>query len=252
MGRWFSKQTDELGWSVRSRARMVAEQLQPRGVSDPRVLAAMMRVPRERFVPRDLRDWAYDDEALAIGRGQTISQPYMVAIMSQLLALRGGERVLEIGTGSGYQSAILAELVARQGQPGQSETGPPGPAAPGWVHTIERLAELSESARSTLESLGYQNISFHVGDGSRGWPMAAPFDAILLTAGAPQVPQPLIDQLADGGRFVGPVGPAEVQTLVRWTRQGQPGQPGGQIVKEHLFECRFVRLIGAAGWAEEK
>jgi protein-L-isoaspartate(D-aspartate) O-methyltransferase len=202
--------------------------LQPRNIRDERVLAAMMRIPRERFIPPDRAGGAYEDEALPIGWGQTISQPYMVAAMSELLALSPGDRVLEIGTGSGYQAAVLAELVKPAGE----------------VFTIERLPELSDTARWVLHELGYDHVRFRVGDGSLGWAEFAPYNAVILTAGGPDVPPALIEQLAEGGRFVGPVGPPDVQTLVRWTRRG------GEILKENLFDCRFVPLIGKEGWEE--
>ena len=208
---------------------MIAEQLQSRGVRDERVLAAMMRIPRERFLPPNVRDRAYEDEAIAIGWGQTISQPYMVAVMSELLAVGPGGRVLEIGTGSGYQAAVLAELVKPAGE----------------VFTVERLPELTASARRVLSELGYDNVRFRVGDGSVGWPEFAPYNAVILTAGGPDVPAALIDQLAPGGRFVGPIGGADRQTLVRWTRRS------GEIFKENLFDCRFVPLIGQQGWGQE-
>ena len=246
MAWWFPKSGQEADDSADARARMIEQQLRPRGISDPRVLAAMGRVERERFVPPDLAGRAYDDEALAIGQGQTISQPYMVAVMSQLLELSTGQRVLEIGTGSGYQTAILAELVQSPRTAVRELSAVPAGELAGFIDTVERLAELSESARARLERLGCANIRFHVGDGSAGWPESAPYDAILLTAGAPAVPGPLIEQLAVGGRFVGPIGPQDRQTLVRWTRS-----PGGEILKQSLFECRFVRLIGSAGWTEQ-
>lgn len=217
------------------REQMVRQQIEFRGIRDRRVLDAMLRVPREQFMPAQARDHAYTDEAVAIGRDQTISQPYMVARMTQELDLAPGDRVLEVGTGSGYQSAVLAELVGRDPIPG-------GHCA-GHVFTVERLVELSESAARTLGELGYTNVRFAVGDGSLGWPAHAPFDAILLTAGAPDVPPALIDQLSPGGRFVGPVGPADSQVLVKWSRALD-----GEIIKQQLLECRFVRLIGEQGW----
>jgi protein-L-isoaspartate(D-aspartate) O-methyltransferase len=238
MRSWFSRANGacEAGEKfARQRERMVQLQLVDRGIRDERVLRAMAAVPREQFMPPHDRGRAYEDGALGIGHGQTISQPYMVAIMSQCLALGGSERVLEIGTGSGYQAAVLAELV-RAGSPDRSD---------GHVYTIERLAELSERARATLERLGYQSVSYRVGDGSIGWPEAAPFDAILLTAHAPAVPDALLDQLADGGRFVGPIGGGSVQTLTVCTKT-----PDGRIEREELTKCRFVPLIGRGGWRE--
>lgn len=186
----------------------------------------MDAVPRERFVPPDLWDRAYENSALPIEAGQTISQPLMVASMTQELELNGHERVLEIGTGSGYQTAILAEL-ARE------------------VITIERIEALAAPARERLEDLGYSNIEFHVGDGTLGWPAGAPYDAILVTAGAPRYPQPLYGQLAMGGRLVVPVGDESTQTLQVVTRT----ELGPHI--RDAGGCRFVRLIGAAGWSAD-
>lgn len=196
------------------------------GIEDANVLDAIGRVPREEFVPQELVDQAYDNHALAIGMGQTISQPYIVGIMTQSLKLTGNERVLEIGTGSGYQAAILS-LLGKE------------------VYTIERIAELAHQARERLRRLGYQNIHFGVGDGSVGWPEHAPFDAIIVTAAAPHLPQTLMDQLAEGGRFIAPVGDADKQTLYLFKRQN------GEIFKRRLCECRFVPLIGADGFEEK-
>jgi protein-L-isoaspartate(D-aspartate) O-methyltransferase len=169
------------------RQRMVDEQIVGRGIHDARVIAAMRTVPRQRFVPPDLRYAAYSDSPLPIGSGQTISQPYIVALMTESLALKQGGKVLEIGTGSGYQAAVLAEI---------ADT----------VYTIEILPELAERARAVLDSLDYRNVEVRVGDGYFGWPEKAPFDGIIVTAGAPKVPEPLIEQLAVGGRIVIPVG----------------------------------------------
>jgi protein-L-isoaspartate(D-aspartate) O-methyltransferase len=226
--RSFRGQTNDDDYA-RQRERMVRDQLQARGVSDPRVLDAMRKVPRERFLPPDQRDRAYEDGAMGIGDGQTISQPYMVAIMSQHLDPHPRHRVLEIGTGSGYQTAILAELV---------EAGRDGG---GVIHTIERIQSLADAARAVLDELGYDGIHYHVGDGSQGRPQEGPFDRIIMTAYAPEPPPNLIDQLAEGGRFVGPVGGGSVQTLVRWTRA-----EGGKILKEQLLQCRFVPLVSGS------
>ncbi len=208
-----------------ARRDMVAGQLRCRGIRDARVLDAMGRVPRELFVPADSRSRAYWDGAMAIGCRQTISQPYMVALMTEELHLTGQERVLEVGTGSGYQAAILAELAAH-------------------VYTVERLDELSERARGLLcGDLGYANISFRVGDGTLGWPEEAPFDRIMVTAGAPHRPDILLGQLAPGGEAVVPVGPRHYQSLVRY-RQAEDGT----LEEKHLCDCVFVRLIGEDGW----
>ncbi len=207
------------------RERMVREQLETRGIRDRRVLDAMRRVPRERFVPEHLRERAYDDAALPVECGQTISQPYMVAKMTELLELGGGERVLEIGTGTGYQTAILALLA-------------------GHVYTIEWHLRLMLAARARLEALGIDNVTYRCGDGSRGWPEKAPFDGILVAAGAPDVPESLEQQLGIGGRLVIPVGPPAEQTLVRVVRTGEG------LERQRLFPCRFVKLLGEEGWGE--
>jgi protein-L-isoaspartate(D-aspartate) O-methyltransferase len=208
-----------------ARNRMVESQMITRGISDPRVLAAMRRVPRHRFIPESLWSQAYNDYPLPIGEDQTISQPYMVALMTEVLELQGPERVLEIGAGSGYQAAILAELAAQ-------------------VFTIERMASLAETAERKLKELGYANVQVRVGDGTLGWPQEAPFDGIIVTAGAPQVPRPLVEQLAQEGRLVIPVGDQYSQTLtvVRKTEKG--------LKYEYHGGCRFVRLIGQHGWQE--
>lgn len=208
---------------VALRERMVQEQIAARGVRDPRVLEAMRRVPRHFFVPEAYRHLAYSDGPLPIGHGQTISQPYIVARMTELLALQGDEKVLEIGTGSGYQAAILAHL-ARE------------------VHTIERVPELAQQAAERLRALGLTQVTVHQGDGSGGLPEEAPFDAILVTAAAPEVPRPLLAQLRDGGRLVLPVGTRGVQYLERWTRQGK------QYRRERLEPVAFVPLVGEYGW----
>jgi protein-L-isoaspartate(D-aspartate) O-methyltransferase len=208
---------------VEARARMIAEQLERRGILDVRVLDAMQRVPREAFVAPADRWRAYADQALPIGEGQTISQPYMVAAMTEALALSGTERVLEIGTGSGYQTAVLAEL-ARE------------------VISIERHAALAEAARVRLADLQYANATVLVGDGSVGYPQSAPYEAILVTAGSPRIPEALKQQLADGGRLVIPVGPHGQQHLTVSRREGDH-------FRESTREpCVFVPLIGEEGW----
>ena len=197
-------------------------------IRDERVLAAMGRVPRERFLPPDLHRYAYDDRPLPIGHGQTISQPLMVAIMTEVLHLKGHEKVLELGTGSGYQAAILAELAEQ-------------------VITVERVAALAESAAQRLRELGYHNVAVHVSEeGTLGWPTEAPYDAILVTAGAPRVPQGLVEQLDIGGRLVIPVGRRHVQQLLSVQREKQ-----GTRVTRH-GQCRFVPLIGDDAWPEEE
>jgi protein-L-isoaspartate(D-aspartate) O-methyltransferase len=205
---------------------MLRKQLQRRGILDPRVLAAMAKVPRERFVRPGMLEEAYADRALTIDCGQTISQPYIVALMTEAMKLSGKETVLEIGTGSGYQAAILAEL-ARE------------------VITIERHAPLSERARATLADLGYGNVTFVVGDGTLGFPARAPFDRIMVTAMAAECPPALFGQLAEGGILVIPVGGRECQTLQAIRKvQGSPQAAT-------LSPCRFVPLVGAQGWPEE-
>ncbi len=205
------------------RDRMVAEQIRARGVADPRVLAALRQVPRHRFIPEPLWSQAYGDYPLPIGEDQTISQPYIVGLMTEILGLQETDRVLEVGTGSGYQAAVLAELAAA-------------------VFSIDRRGGLADQAQSILDSLGYRNIRIRVGDGTLGWPEEAPFDGIIVTAGAPQVPRPLVEQLAVGGRLVIPVGDRFTQTLtcVRQTGEG--------LQYEYHGGCRFVRLIGKYGW----
>ncbi len=210
---------------ARARRRMVDRQLAARGIGDQRVLDAMCRVPRERFLPPGETGRAYCDGAQPIGGGQTISQPYIVALMTQALHLTGRERVLEVGTGSGYQTAILAELA-------------------GHVYTVERLAELSERAERILrEGLGYANISLRVGDGTLGWPEQAPFDRFVVTAAAPDVPGALLEQLAPGGEGVAPVGGHRHQMLTHYRKHADGG-----VRSEKLCGCVFVRLIGEDGW----
>ena len=208
---------------TQARERMVQEQLVSRGISDPRVLAAMGRVPRHLFVDESLRDRAYDDHPLPIGEGQTISQPYMVALMAETLQLTSSECVLEVGTGSGYLTAVLAELCAR-------------------VLSVEMSEYLAGRARLTLQELGCHNVTVYLGDGTLGWNAAAPFDAIVVGAAAPCLPRPLLSQLRLGGRLVIPMGEEDLQTLVRVWKA-----PTG-IREEYFGECRFVKLHGAYGW----
>ncbi len=209
-----------------ARNAMVDRQLVARGIRDQRVLDAMRTVPRHLFIDERLRVEAYDDNPLSIGYGQTISQPYMVAIMTELLALGGDERVLEIGTGSGYQTAVLASLCK-------------------WVYTIERIHALAVRAQKTLESCGYSNITFKVGDGTRGWPSQAPFEGIIVTAGAPTIPQVLFDQLTEGGILIIPVGDRFSQTLKRVVKIN------GKMRTENHTPCRFVDLVGEYAWRDE-
>ncbi len=211
---WFSKQRAHL-----------RRQLENRGISDSRVLDAIERVPRERFVSDDLRDRAYADNALPIASDQTISQPYIVALMTEALSLTGTETVLEIGTGSGYQTAILALLCQH-------------------VVTVERIAALSHGAQTVLDELGFRNIDFQISDGSVGCPARALYEGIIVTAAAPHVPEPLCDQLKTGGRLVVPVGDALLQTLTLIEKRPD------RRVSRKLCACRFVKLIGAAAWPE--
>jgi protein-L-isoaspartate(D-aspartate) O-methyltransferase len=206
------------------RHRMVAEQIKARGIRDDRILAAMMEIPRHRFVPPHRADRAYDDSPLPIGEGQTISQPYIVAQMTHALRLTGKEKVLEVGTGSGYQTALLC-LLARE------------------VVTIERYAVLHSAAEELLRELGMENVRFRVGDGTMGVPEEAPFDRILVTAAAPDVPGPLFEQLEDGGILVIPIGGRWEQDLVRVRKEA------GAVRKEFLGGCRFVPLIGQCGFS---
>ncbi|MEX0979995.1 MAG: protein-L-isoaspartate(D-aspartate) O-methyltransferase [Gemmatimonadota bacterium] len=206
---------------------MVEHQLRPRGIEDPRVLEAMAEIPRELFLPVDQAAAAYEDAAVPLSQGQTLSQPFMVAAMSQALQLTPRDRVLEIGTGSGYQTAVLSRLAAE-------------------VFTIEYLPELSRAAVAVLRELGCVNVRARVGDGSGGWPEEAPFDAILVTAGAPALPASLKQQVReDGGRIVIPVGPRTLQTLYRFVRHGT------EVEREALMDCRFVPLVGEEGWRGE-
>jgi protein-L-isoaspartate(D-aspartate) O-methyltransferase len=210
----------------RVRLKMVEEQLISRGVKDPRVIAAMQKIPRHLFVEEALQNQAYTDHPLPIGEKQTISQPYIVALMTEALELKGTEKVLEIGAGSGYQTAVLAELAQK-------------------VFSIERIRSLAIKARKLLFELGYFNVEIKIFDGTYGWVEEGPFDAIIVTAGGPEIPKPLLDQLAVVGRLVIPVGDAYVQDLIR-LRKKEDG-----IHKEDLGGCRFVKLIGKYGWENE-
>lgn len=209
-----------------ARQRMIDAQLRRRGIRDPRVLDVMERVPRERFTPDDLADRAYGDHPLPLGFGQTISQPYMVARMTELCALQGEERVLEIGAGSGYQTAILCELAHD-------------------VYAIEIVPELADQARARLAALGYENLRLECFDGSGGWAEHAPFDVILVAAGAPEIPPVFLHQLADFGRLIIPVGRRDEQRLARVTRGDEA------FTTEWFTECRFVDLVGQFGWGGE-
>ena len=207
--------------------RMVRLQIEQRDIVDVRVCAAMKSIPRQLFVPPGSRDSAYDDHPVSIGHGQTISQPYMVAFMTEALELRGGERTLEIGTGSGYQTAVLAELCAA-------------------VWSVERIPELAKGAAQILHELGYDNVVLRTADGSEGWPEEAPFDRILVTAAAPSVPVPLVNQLADNGILVLPVGDwKRTQELVIIHTNA------GVVSMEQSVGCRFVPLIGSAGFPDQ-
>jgi protein-L-isoaspartate(D-aspartate) O-methyltransferase len=206
-----------------SAQNMVSEQIESRGVRDEKVLDAFRRVPRYRFVEEALKRQAYNDHPLPIGSGQTISQPFIVALMTEALELSGTEKVLEIGTGSGYQTAILAELA-------------------GHVYSVERIETLAKRSKSLLLELGYTNITIKIDDGTHGWREHAPYDAVIVTAASPDVPGPLVDQLADGGRLVIPVGGRVSQELVKLTRKGD------KTKRTHMGDCRFVKLIGEHGW----
>jgi protein-L-isoaspartate(D-aspartate) O-methyltransferase len=208
-----------------ARERMVKDQLVPRGIKDPGVLKAMGKIPRHLFVEEALVGEAYNDHPLPIGQQQTISQPYIVALMTQALELTGEEKTLEIGTGSGYQTAILAELSKK-------------------VYTVERIGSLMEKARRLLHELGYTNVLFSAFDGTLGWKAYEPYDAIMVTAGAPRVPEPLCEQLAEGGRMIIPIGDKFSQELIKIVRDKD------RFRQKNLGGCRFVDLIGIHGWKE--
>jgi protein-L-isoaspartate(D-aspartate) O-methyltransferase len=210
----------------KARVKMVEEQIIGRGIKDPRVIKAMKKIPRHLFVEEALQAQAYSDHPLPIGEKQTISQPYIVALMTEALQLKGREKVLEVGAGSGYQAAILGEMALK-------------------VFSIERVRSLALGARKLLYDLGYLNVEIKVSDGTDGWAEESPFDAIIVTAGSPVIPQPLLDQLALGGRLVIPVGDAFAQDLTRVTKTEEG------FKKEDLGSCRFVKLIGRHGWQEE-
>ena len=212
---------------ARARQKMVKEQIIGRGVRDPRVIEAMTRIPRHFFIPEALFGQAYRDTALPIGEGQTITQPYMVAFMGEALCLGGNERVLEVGTGSGYQAAVLSCLAGR-------------------VYSVERIRALLERARKALDRVQCHNVVTQLSDGSYGWPEEAPFDAILVTAGAPSLPRPLLGQLREGGTLVVPVGDRNCQRLIR-VRKDARG-----LSQEELLECNFVSLVGEYGWSKRE
>lgn len=207
---------------AQARERMVEEQIDARGVKDPRVLAAMRKVERHRFVSEGLRHQAYEDHPLPIGSGQTISQPYVVAAMTEFLQVRRTDKVLEIGTGSGYQTALLAELARA-------------------VYTVEVIPELSRAARLVLSELGYRNVRFKTADGHLGWPEFAPFDRVIVTAGAETMPNELVGQLAEGGRIVVPVGPSGSQTLYLGVKHGR------RLVQRALMQVVFVPFVHSTG-----
>jgi len=210
---------------VGQRQKMVEEQLISRGIKDIKVLVAMNAVPRHFFVQESFHHKAYGDHPLPIGGSQTISQPYIVGAMTEALQLKGPERVLEIGTGSGYQTAVLAELADK-------------------VFTIERIKSIARIAKNKLDQLGYVNILYKIFDGTYGWRDQSPYDAILITAAGPEIPKTLIEQLADGGRIVAPIGDQASQTLTLLTKEGS------QIRTQKLMDCSFVPLIGKYGWSE--
>jgi protein-L-isoaspartate(D-aspartate) O-methyltransferase len=204
---------------------MVEYQVMGRGVHDKRILDAMKQIPRHLFVPPELREAAYQDRPLPIGRGQTISQPYIVAVMTELLQLKEGDTVLEIGTGSGYQAAILSKLAKT-------------------VITVERLPEIAEDAEKLFEALKITNITVITGDGTEGFAPYAPYDGIIVTAATPDIPSPLIHQMADGGRLVAPAGSRDLQQLIRLTRHGN------SVVREEFGGVMFVPLLGKYGWQD--
>lgn len=212
--------SNDFAWA---REKMVQEQIVGRGIKDARVIEAMRKIPRHLFVDAGIVNRSYDDSALPIGEKQTLSQPYMAARMTEALGLAGEEKVLEVGTGSGYQTALLAELCFN-------------------VFSVEKIRALARKARALLDRLEYHNIAIHVGDGTIGWSEHAPYDAIIVAAGAPATPKPLLEQLTVGGRLVIPVGDDQSQTLVRITRSA------AGFTEERLGECRFVKLLGKYGW----
>jgi protein-L-isoaspartate(D-aspartate) O-methyltransferase len=212
---------------IKARERMVKEQIIARGIKDPRVIEAIQQVPRDLFVPEALAGQAYGDFALPIGEGQTISQPYMVAYMSEILELSGKERVLEVGTGTGYHTAVLCHLAER-------------------VYSVERIRSLLERARRILDRIQCRNVITRLSDGSYGWKEEAPFDAILATAGSPSLPEPLMEQLKVGGTMVIPVGGWKVQRLMK-VRRGSRG-----FSEENLMDCSFVALVGDYGWPKRE
>lgn len=214
---------------AKQRKKMVDSQIRSRGVLDERVLRAMEKIPRHLFIDEGLIEQAYNDNPLPIGEKQTISQPYIVALMTEALELKSRDKVLELGTGSGYEAAILAELADR-------------------VFTIERIASLAQKARKLLESLNYYNVVIRVGDGTYGWREESPFDAIAVSAGSPSIPRMLVEQLAIGGRLVIPVGSRYSQSLVKLTRLSENPD---DVKREDLGGCRFVNLIGEHGWKVE-
>jgi protein-L-isoaspartate(D-aspartate) O-methyltransferase len=215
------------GEYVTRREAMVSDQILARGIAEPGLIEAMRTIPRHLFVPAGYRRYAYSDHPLPIGESQTISQPYMVALMTSLLQLTGIEKVLEVGTGSGYQSAILSRLAQE-------------------VHTVEILPEVAQKARKTLDELGFQGITVHVGDGSLGWPQAAPFDAILVTAAAKEVPPAFFEQLKPTGRMVIPIGSRSLQHIQLWTHEHSHWE------SEDILGVSFVPLRGSQGWSREE
>lgn len=218
--------SDEMNFT-KQRHAMVSDQIITRGIRDPRLLAVLREVPRHRFTPLEYVDLAYTDGPLPIGHGQTISQPYIVALMTELLELTGEENVLEVGTGSGYQAAVLSRLAR-------------------MVHTVERFSELAELAEKHLHEIGVTNVQVHVGDGSLGYPAFAPYEAIMVTAAAPEVPKPLLEQLAPAGRLVIPVGSRGGQVLERWRREEDDFQ------REDVLPVAFVPLRGEHGWKGDR
>ena len=212
---------------TRQREQMVRRQIERRGIRDPRLLEALRSIPRHLFVPAGEAERAYNDGPLQIGSGQTISQPYIVAVMTDLLELKGEENVLEVGTGSGYQAAVLGKMAR-------------------CVHTVERYANLARQAEAVLRRIGLNNVVIHTGDGSLGWAQGAPYDGILVTAAAPSVPRVLLEQLVDGGRLVIPVGGRNGQDLQCWQRVGE------RFEQESIFPVVFVPLRGESGWGDDE